>query len=672
MVMVAVALSVRAEQRDWLRDGLDIPDVTVTARRPMRDIGVEQTKIDSALLHQNISLSMADILSFNSSIFVKSSGRASLSTVSFRGTSSAHTQVLWNGLRINSPMVGMTDFSMIPSFLVDKATLLHGSSSVGELGGGLGGAVKLATEPTVGEGFGLHFVQGVGSYWTFDDFLRLTYGKGRWHTSTRVVFSTSKNNYRYRNFDKRENIYDDEHNIVGQYYPEERNRNGRFRDAHLLQELYYKTKGGDRLSLNAWYTNSYRELPLLTTDYGSSPDYENYQRENTLRAVVGYDHIRRNHRVVAKAGYLYTWLGYDYSYNKVATTCSRSRIHTIYASVAGNYSFEEAKVLLSGDVTLHQNFVGSADGTVGYKAHRAELSAHLTARWQPIDRVGVAATLREEMYGRQWTLPIPMVAVEGVLSPKGNVMLRASASRNYRAPSLNDLYFRPGGNPDLRSERGWCYDVGLSSEIGRKDIYKLRLSASWFESWIDDWILWLPTNKGFFSPRNVKRVHSYGVEAQASLSVRLARDWRLDMSGSAAWTPSVNVGEPISAGDNSIGKQLPYVPRFSASLTGRLSYRSWSLLYKWCHYSERFTMSSNDISLSGKLPPYFMNNVELEKNFSFRWADLSLKATINNLFNEKYISVLSHPMPGINFEVYVGIRPKWRERRCGMGLDRIR
>ena len=659
LALLALALSLHAEERDWLRDGLDIPEVQVLAHRPMRDIGVEQTKIDSAMLHQNISLSMADILSFNSSIFVKNSGRATLSTVSFRGTSSAHTQVLWNGLRINSPMLGMTDFSMIPSFLVDKATLLHGSSSVAESGGGLGGAVRLSTEPTAQEGFGLHFVQGVGSFCTFDDFLRLAYGNGRWHSSTRVVFSASRNDYRYRNYDKKENIYDDEHNIVAQYHPIERNRNAAFRDTHLLQEIYYKTKGGDRLSLNAWYTNSRRELPLLTTDYGSSPEYENYQRENSFRGVVGYDHIRTNWRIGAKAGYVYSWLAYDYSYNHTSATASRSRINTIYGSVACNYSFEEARLLLSGDITLHENFVRSEDGAVGYDAHRAELSAVISARWRPIERIGIAATLREEMFGKEWSLPIPMVALEATLSKRGNLMLRASASRNHRAPSLNDLYFRPGGNPDLRSEQGWSYDAGLSSEFGRNDIYRLKMSASWFESWIDDWILWLPTNKGFFSPRNVKSVHSYGVEAQASLWVRLSKDWRLELSGSAAWTPSVNVGETISAGDNSIGKQLPYIPRFSSSITGRLSFRSWSLLYKWCHYSERFTMSSNDISLTGKLPPYFMNNLELEKQFSFSWADLSLKGIINNLFNEEYISVLSHPMPGINFEIFIGIRPKW-------------
>lgn len=102
-------------------------EVVVRAKRPMKEIGVTKTTFDSAMLKENIALSMADILAFNSSIFVKSYGRATLSTVAFRGTSPSHTQVTWNGMRINNPMLGMTDFSTIPSYFIDRATLLHGS-----------------------------------------------------------------------------------------------------------------------------------------------------------------------------------------------------------------------------------------------------------------------------------------------------------------------------------------------------------------------------------------------------------------------------------------------------------------------------------------------------------------------------------------------------------------
>lgn len=37
----------------------------------------------------------------------------------------------------------------------------------------------------------------------------------------------------------------------------------------------------------------------------------------------------------------------------------------------------------------------------------------------------------------------------------------------------------------------------------------------------------------------------------------------------------------------------------------------------------------------GRVKPYFMSDISLEKAFSFRWADLSLKGVINNLFNEE-------------------------------------
>ena len=636
---------------------------------------MQQTKFDSVVLKENIALSIADVLTFNSSIFVKSYGRATLSTVAFRGTSPSHTQVTWNGMRINNPMLGMTDFSMIPSYFIDDASLLHGTSSVSETGGGLGGAVKLSTKPTQNEGFGLQYVQGVGSFKTFDEFLRLTYGNKKWQLSTRAVYSSSPNEYKYRNHDKKENIYDENHNIIGQYYPVERNRSGSFKDLHILQEAYYNTGNGDRFGLSAWYINSNRELPMLTTDYGEATDFDNRQREQTFRGVLSWDHLRSNWKVAAKAGYIHTWMAYDYKRdagNGVMTsmTRSRSKVNTFYGQADGEYYLD--KWLFTASLSAHQHLVESRDkniilqqgdkAIIGYDKGRIELSGSLSAKWRPTERVGVSVVLREEMFGTEWTPFIPALFVDGVLSKSGNIVAKASVSRNYRFPTLNDLYFLPGGNPDLKKESGWTYDAGLSFAIGNEGVYSLSGSASWFDSHVDNWIIWLPTTKGFFSPRNIKSVHAYGVELEADLAVALSEDWHLGLDGTFSWTPSINEGEPMSPADKSVGKQLPYVPEISATLTGELSFRTWSFLYKWCHYSERYTMSSNDLSLSGNLPPYFMSNITLEKRFSLTWADLSLKGAVNNLFNEEYLSVLSRPMPGINFEFFLGITPKWGKK----------
>lgn len=60
-----------------------------------------------------------------------------------------------------------------------------------------------------------------------------------------------------------------------------------------------------------------------------------------------------------------------------------------------------------------------------------------------------------------------------------------------------------------------------------------------------------------------------------------------------------------------------------------------------------------------------MSNISLENGFSFRPLDIQLKLAVNNLFNEDYLSVLSRPMPGINFEFFIGITPHWGKYKRG-------
>ncbi|MDE6081930.1 MAG: TonB-dependent receptor plug domain-containing protein, partial [Muribaculaceae bacterium] len=232
LISAAMALCSAQAQRQ-------LDEVVVRANRPLSEIGVQKTVFDSVALKQSIAQSMADVLSYNSALFVKNYGRATLSTVSFRGTSPSHTQVTWNGMKLTSPMLGMTDFSTIPSFFVDRAALLHGTSSVNETGGGLGGAVRLSTVSGDTEGWRASYTQGIGSFSTFDEFARVSYGTEKWGFTTRVAYASSPNDYKYINHDKKENIYDDDHNIIGQYHPTERNRSGQYHDLNILQELRY-------------------------------------------------------------------------------------------------------------------------------------------------------------------------------------------------------------------------------------------------------------------------------------------------------------------------------------------------------------------------------------------------------------------------------------------------
>ncbi|MBD5229632.1 MAG: TonB-dependent receptor [Bacteroidales bacterium] len=643
----------------------NLSGVTVTATRPLSQIGLQYTPLDSASLRDNISLSMADVLGFNSSVFVKSAGRATLSTVSFRGAAPSHTAVTWNGLPVNSPSMGLTDFSMIPSYLIDRAALLHGSSSLTRTSSGMGGLVDLSTSPAdISDGFKAQYVQGAGSFSTFDEFLRLTYGNDRWQLSTRAVLSTSDNDFSFVNKDRKEFVYDDNHTIIDSYYPRDRNRNGSYSDFHLLQQIYYHAPRRHNLGLQVWYTGSMRNVPLNTVDYIDSRDYIKKQRDNILRAVASWQHTAVAMTFNARAGYVHQWNAYDYAVERSegvmnTSITARTKTNTLYAD--GDWGwYPRRNVFISSSVNVKYDHVATTDyaalaGVNSYDKGRCDVALALSARWQATSALGLSAVVREDIAGSDADAPTPALFADYVIYRPANLTLKASVARNHHFASLNDLYYLPGGNPDLKPEQGWSYDIGASMARTVSDAASVSASVNWYDSYINDWILWLPSNKGFFQASNVRKVHAYGIEANAGTALRLPHDWNLDLNAGFSWTSSINDSDPVSVNDKSSGKQLPYVPKVSASLTGLLSWRLWSLQYKWCYYSRRYTMSSNEETITGYLPKYFMSNVSLERRIPLRPVELSAKLSVNNLFNADYQTIMSHPMPGTNFEFFLSI-----------------
>lgn len=632
-------------------------EVTINGKRKLSDIGVTKTVLDTFALRDNVVNSLADVLAQNSSIFIKSYGRGTLATASFRGTAPSHTQVLWNGMKLNSPMLGMVDFSLIPSYFIDDASLFHGAGSVGVAGGGLGGAITLGTKPANQEGLGINFIQGISSFNTYDEFLKVTYGKGKFQSTTRFCYVTSENKFKYTNYDK-------EKNPDGSY-PVERNKNGSFKDLHIQQELYYDKGDGNKFGFSAWFMDSRRGIPMLNVNYREENESKNQQDESTLRIVGSWDKFRNNLKLGAKAGYSYSNMVYRYLGDRgtdelIEMIHSQSIIYSGYTQFSADYAISD-KWMFSANVSGNLHSVSSKEKYVetGYDKQRAEASAFLSAKYHPHPRIGIGADLREESYGKNITPLIPAGFIDIVLWPRYNVVLKGSIAKNYRYPSMNDLYFLPGGNDSLRTEKGYTYDGGLEFGIQKKS-FSLTGEGTVYNSHIRDWILWLPTFKGFWSPMNVKKVHSYGVELKGKLWAQLSKDWWINIDAHWARTRSLNYGDKMSWTDESIGKQLVYVPEYSSAVTGRLGWRGYAFTYKYHYYSERFTTSSNETtSKVGRLGSYYMSDLSLEKSFSTRAAGLSLKLAVYNLFDEEYVSILSRPMAGRNYGLFIGITPQW-------------
>ena len=96
-----------------------LQQVEVSAQRiNLTDIGKHTETLDSASISLKHYESLAGLLRINTPLYVRSYGAGTLSTLGIRGGGAAHTQILWNGIPLRNPMVGLVDLALIPSVLM--------------------------------------------------------------------------------------------------------------------------------------------------------------------------------------------------------------------------------------------------------------------------------------------------------------------------------------------------------------------------------------------------------------------------------------------------------------------------------------------------------------------------------------------------------------------------
>lgn len=667
LLVLALPATLVAQHETTLRS------VQVTAQRRLVHTGSQRTELDSAALRESIAHSMGDILERHSTLFVKSYGRATESTAEFRGTSPSHTQVLWNGMRINQPMLGTVDLSTIPAFLLDGVELLHGASSLTATSGALGGALVLGSLPPPTQGLSTEVIQGVGSYGTYDSFLRLAMGSPRWSATTRAVFATSRNDFRYENQDKKIDERNAEGEIVRSYHPTERNKSGYFTDVHVLQDVFHTSADGrNRLALAAWYTRQLRGLPFLSVDYRDDTQWTNEHLQHTLRTTAQWTHTAQAWASKVEAGYQWEQGEYDHHTTRhhMLTHITHTQSHTHLAHLRASLSLTPNRAwLVQAKGGMEYQHVRSHDlrslaASTPQSCGRAEGHLATEARWRPIQPLGLAAVMRTLLCQGQGVKIVPALLADYMLYRPWGLVTKASVARNYRLPTLTDLYYQPGGNAHLRPERGVAIDGGVEFFAGLPGEGYIKGNIAAFDSHITDWILWTPDAKGFWCPSNVGRVHSYGVEASVAAAFPLGRHWRFEADTHYAYTPSIDQGEPTSGGDTSHGHQLCYVPRHQLRLGARLHWRLWSLQYGFSHCSERFTTTSNETGhITGRLLPLSLSHASIERRMRWPRLHASARLAVENLANIRYTTVLSRPMAGRNFELFIQLSPQWNTKQ---------
>jgi len=637
-------------------DTIQIKTFVVTADKIVKeDAGKTTTRIDSIAMIKALTANLSELISQNTPIFIKEYGRGAMATASFRGTAPSHTQVSWNGINLNSPMLGMVDFSTIPVYFIDNVSLLHGSGSISEKSGALGGIVKLQNNADWQNNFSGRVLTGIGSYGTKDEFLQINLGNKKLQSQTRGYYNYSDNDYQFVN-----KFNADIDPVTGNYiYPRVRNQNAAYENYGFLQEFYYRPTDRDFITLRYWYQHNDRSLPkLLTNESGNSTNI-NRQIENAHRVSAEWKNYGDRGTLMVSSGlnvqFLRYWLktkvfGSDDQY----VIDSDSKSASWFNKVRYNYQIRKNLSLITGiDADFHHvnsdNTPQIADPT-GYDKVRTESSLFIQLSKDFGDKVAANILGRQNLIDGIATPFIPSFGIEYHPFTRPEFFIKSNLARNYHEPTLNDLYYIPGGNPGLKSEEGVTADFGTGySGIIGKSTFHCTLNG--YLSQIRNWIIWLPSPQGYWVPSNMKRVDASGFEFNTGLSGSIS-NFSYQFNGNYAFTRSINKDDPQNWADESVGKQLPYIPLYSANILANISRNGFHVTWMWNYYSKRYTTTSTDKeSKLDIIYPFIMNNLYLGKEFTFNKRKLNIELKILNLFNEDYRTVLQLPMPGRNYSL---------------------
>jgi len=578
--------------------------------------GKHFTAIDSAGIALSPHQSLAEMLSANSSVFIKSYSSGGSATISARGTEARHNAVLWNGFNINSSSLGLTDLSIVPTFIAEDITLILGGSGPVNGNSTLGSTVVLENhEPTFENNSKVGINFEAGSFGTYHGSATYNFGNKFVESKTIAFFSQSENDFEYINFTHRE-------------MPEVKQQHAAFKNFGLIQNLEFKIKTNHFLTVGIWYQFTNREIPPLMTSSESHAE----QRDSLLRIFTGYKIIFKNSVLKLKGAFFNEFQFYDDEKQHLA---QKYLVNSYLSEAEWRINVNEKFIWNLGAAYTHSeaSFEEYNDSQT-----RTTISAFTGIIYHPISYWTFNLNIRKEFTNNQNGPFSPSLGIEGLVV-KRVLHVFGNVGRHYNLPSMNDLYWVPGGNKNLLPEDAWTQEAGLIFFRKHKLLPEITLTG--FNSIVDNWIKWQPSMGGIYSPNNLRQVHSKGIETtihyskkvqEVSLNIRINYAW-CKSSVSKTHAPSETV---------TVDKQLIYVPENVVNGSIFISTHGFTIYYNHTITGLRYTTSDN----SKWLDDFQLANLTLEKNFQTSKFNVQLYGKIINLFDTEYQVIAYRPMPG--------------------------
>jgi vitamin B12 transporter len=287
-----------------------------------------------------------------------------------------------------------------------------------------------------------------------------------------------------------------------------------------------------------------------------------------------------------------------------------SRLHTV--DWQNNYYFENGSVVTAGGEYRKESGENRGFFDEDVDIYAAYFNAKI--KYEGLSLSGGVRYDDHETFGDEVTY-----RVAALDEPVEGTRFRASYATAFRAPTFNELFFPGFGNPNLKPEESYSWEVGMEQDYSDK----LTASIAYFEQHYDDLII---TIGPAFLPKNVAEARVRGVES--SVIVRPMPPLAL----TAFYTY-------LDTKDKETGGRLNRRPidKFSAAadyVAGGLS----------LHADYLYVGKRKDVAAGRDLFAYNVVNL----SGSYTWRFLTVFGRVENVLDEDYEEAGGFGTPGVS------------------------
>ncbi len=572
-----------------------------------------QVKIDSALQSTFLTSNISQLLIQQNAVLVKAYGAGNIASLSIRGSTAQQTAVIWNGMNINNPMLGQADISLLPVGFFNNISIEKGALSGYWGSGAMAGVLNLQSNPQQTQGLTVQASTSYSSLQNSVQWASVNFSAGKLFSSTKLLGDFSQNKYPYyKNTDT---------SLVKQTQ-----QHAQTNQLALLQDFLYNVKSNQQWGLHIWVQNVDRQIPYTA----NASQVNANQTDKTFRTILDWKVSEKKITYTTKLALFNEAIIYT---NSTDGIYSNNKFKTFALDFDWQYKAGNGFAISGG--TSNMLSLANSPNFISQKL-QSKNALFENVSWNSKRNFFIVnAYSRQELFNGK--IFVPTAGVTTTLNIFSWLAWKTNAGTVYRYPTLNDLYWNPGGNINLKPEQGHSEETSLQIKHQVKNI-SANFTGTVFSRDIHNWIMWQPGKDGNWSPVNILHVWSRGVETNTQLAYK-------NKTFKTSLNILTNYILSTSLPDKNQRLQMPYVPMYSGSAILSFEYKNFILRGAYTYTGYRYLSTDN----YNYLTPYSLIDVRLARTFIYKTVALNVFAEVNNIMNVNYQSINQYGMPLRNY-----------------------